>query len=511
MNRMEDRLNERIASQERAKRVGGQDAVDRRHEQGRLTARERIEKLVDPGTFQELDRLLNSAESERERTAGGKPSDGVITGYAEVNGKAVFVWSQEGDVLGGSVGVVHAKKITWVIEKALQWRVPVVGLIDSVGERAADLIEYPHFYSLESVCQRQVTASGVIPQIVMVMGPCVGGMALVASLADFVVMVRKTSYMHVGPLPEGMTGEEVGEASIHAEKTGECDVLVGSEKEGLAECRKLLGYLPQHNLETPPFIDTGDDPLRRAEELLTLVASDEGVPFEMHRLISLVVDRGELFEIKKEWAANVIVGFARLGGQVAGLVANNPMEQGGHLTVDGADKIARFVRICDAFNVPLVYLADSAGVLPSVEEERRGVIRHGAKVIYANAQASVPQITVCIRKLIGYANLAMPGTGLGGDLFVSWPVLSRGVMAAGAAVGILYKRELESIPDATEREKRRQARIEEISHWMKQAEEQQPQEFIDPRETRMFLIRALKMLRSKKRELPPRKHGNIRL
>lgn len=511
MTSMEEKLNERNAAKEQAKMAGGRAAVEWRHRQGRLTARERIHALVDAGSFQELDLLLTSADSELDSSAGGIPSDGVITGYAQVNGKPLFIWSQDGDILGGSVGVVHAKKITGVIEKALQARVPIVGLIDSMGERDADLVEHPHFYSLESVCQLQVAASGVIPQIVIVMGRCVGGMALAAALADFVFMVDQSSYMHVGPPPQGMAGEELGRASVHAQKTGGCDVLVDSDLEALAGCQKLLGYLPQHNLERPPSADSGDDPLRREEELLELVPVDESAPFDMHRLIWLVIDDGELFELKKQWAANAIVGFARLGGRVAGIVANNPMDMAGYLTVDTADKIARFVRFCDAFNVPLIYFADSPGALPAVCEETRGLIRHGAKVIYANAQATVPQITVSIRKLIGYAALAMPGTGLGGDLSVSWPVLSKGVMAADPAVAILYRRELASIKDGAEREMQRQKRRAEIARRMEMAEQQQPQDFIDPRDTRPFLIRALRVFEGKKRELPPRKHGNIRL
>jgi acetyl-CoA carboxylase carboxyltransferase component len=509
MNSMEDKLNERIAAKAQAMATRRQSDIEL--QPGKLSARERIEKLVDLGSFQELDLLLTSAESELDSTAGGIPSDGVITGYAEVNGRPLFVWSQDGDVLGGSVGVIHAKKITWLFEKALQMRVPIVGIVDSIGERAADLIEYPHFYSLESVCELQVAASGVIPQIVMVMGPCVGGMALVAAMADFVFMVRETSYMHIAQPPEGVSGEALGEARMHARKTGGCDVLADNDSDCIEKCRKLLGYLPQHNMENPPFVDLGDDPQRREEQLLELVPTTESVPFNMHTLISLVVDKGELFEPKKQWAANLIIGLTRLGGQVAGIIANNPRDKGGCMTLDAADKMARFVRFCDTFNIPLIWLADCPAFLPSVNEETRGLIRHGAKVIYANAQATVPQITVSIRKLYGGGGLAMPGTGLGGDLFVSWPVLARGVMGVDGAVAILYKGELESIKDEAERKKQRQKRSLEISQRMKLAEQQQPQDFIDPRDTRPFLIKALKMLKNKKRQLPPRKHGNIRL
>lgn len=511
MTSIQEKLAQRNAAKEQAMLAGGQAAVERRHQQGRLTARERIRELVDAGSFQELDLLLTSADSNLDPEAGGIVSDGVITGYGLVNGRPFFLWSQDADVLGGSVGIIHAKKITSVLQKALQARAPIVGMVDSSGERAADLVEYPHFYSLESICQLQVAASGVIPQIVMVMGACSGGMALMASLADVLFMVRQTSFMHVGPLPAGMAGEQLGAASTHAERTGSCDILAESEMEAIAECRVLLGYLPLHNLECPPSVECTDDPQRREDELLALVPTDDSLPFDMRRLIHLVVDQGGYFELKQQWAKNALVGFARLGGHVAGIVANNPMELGGHLTVDAADKIARFVRFCDAFNIPLVYFADSPGALPSVDEEKRGGIRHGANVVYANAQVSVPQITVVIRKLIGFANLAMPGTGLGGDLAVCWPLLSRGVMAAGPAVAILHKRALKAIKDETERERQRALLTQELSRRIKLVEQQQAQDWIDPRETRPFLIRALGTFRNKKRQLPPRKHGNIRL
>jgi propionyl-CoA carboxylase beta chain len=321
MNSMEEKLNERRAAKARAmaRALATKHPSDRASQSGKLSARERIEKLVDPGSFQELDLLLTSAESELDPTAGGIPSDGVITGYAEVSGRPLFVWSQDGAVLGGSVGVIHAKKLTWLFEKALQMRVPVVGMVDSIGERAADLVEYPRFYSLESVCRLQVAASGVIPQIVMVMGPCAGGMAIVATMADFVFMVRETSYMHIALPPEGVSGEALGEARMHAGKTGCCDVLADNDTDCIEKCRHLLSYLPQHNQDSPPNADSDDDPQRREEKLLELVPTNERLPFDMHQVIALIVDQGELFEIKRYWAANLIIGLTRLGGQVESL------------------------------------------------------------------------------------------------------------------------------------------------------------------------------------------------
>jgi methylmalonyl-CoA decarboxylase subunit alpha len=509
MNSMQDKLNERIAA--KAQAMATRRPSDVEFKPGILSARERIEMLVDPGSFQELDLLLTSAESDLNSAAGGIPTDGVITGYAEVSSRPLLVWSQDGDILGGSVGVIHAKKITFLYEKALQMRVPIVGIVDTIGERAADLVEYPHFYSLESICQLQVNASGVIPQIILVMGPCVGGMAIVAEMADFVFMVRDTSYMHIAEAPEGTSGKALGEARIHARTTGCCDVLTDNDRDCIEKCRKLLSFLPQHNQEKPPYKDSADDPNRREEQLLELVPINESSVFDMQKLISLIVDMEEWFEIKRYWAANLITGLTRLGGQVAGIIANNPKDKGGCMNLDAADKMARFIRFCDSYNIPLIWLADCPAFLPAVSEETRGLIRHGSKVIYANSQATVPQITVSIRKLYGGGGLAMPGTGLGGDLYVSWPVLARGVMGVDGAVAILYKAELAAIKDEAERERQRQKRCLEISQRMKMAEQQQPQDFIDPRDTRPFLIKALKTLKNKQRQLPPRKHGNIRL
>jgi acetyl-CoA carboxylase carboxyltransferase component len=311
---MGEKLAEKNTAKERARSVGGTAAAEKQHREGKLTARERVEMLLDPGSFQELDLLRTSAEDSLNNGIGGIPTDGVITGYGEVSGRPIFVWAQDAAVMGGSVGVVHAQKITAVMEKALQARVPVVGIIDSVGERPGDLLQYPYFYSLESIAKSQTLASGVIPQINLIMGPCIGSMALCALMGDFVFLVQKTSYMHIAPAPEGKSSEEVGEAWMHARKTGCYDVFAASDEDCLRKCRKLLDYLPKHNREKPPFKELGDDPNRREEELLELVPVNESKPFNMSKLISLIVDKGEFFEIRKHWASNLIVGFARMGG-----------------------------------------------------------------------------------------------------------------------------------------------------------------------------------------------------
>ncbi|MFC2067330.1 acyl-CoA carboxylase subunit beta [Chloroflexota bacterium] len=455
--------------------------------------------------------LAKSADNAFEPDAAGKPADGVVAGYGEIGSRPVFIWSQDATVLKGTLGAVGAKKITEVIEKALQARVPIISIIDSEGERIGDFIQYPHFYSLGSMCQSRVNASGVIPQINLVMGPCVGGLALFANLADFTFMTRNNSYMHVASPPGGITGNELGDSWMHAKTTGCCDVLAESDEDCLQKCRQLLRYLPGNNKEKSPFVDTGDDPNRMEEELLDLVPANEAKTFDMYRLISLVVDNGEFFEISRYWARNLLTVFARMGGQTAGIIANNPQDKGGCMNVDAADKMARFVRFCDAFNIPLIWIADCPAFLPSVEEETRGIIRHGSKTIFSNTLATVPQITIAVRKLYGGGGLAMPGTRLGGDFFVAWPTISRGLMGAEGAAAILYGKELGRIQDEAGKEEQRLIRVKEVEERLESLQREASQEIIDPRSTRPFLIKALKLLGNKRQELPPRRNDNIRL
>lgn len=490
---------------------GGPAAIEQQHEKGRLTARERIDKLLDTGTFQELGIWgtplgTGFAIDECEGAA-----DGVAVGYGLVNGRPIYVWAQDATVMGGTMANMHTRKIAMVMDKALQARVPIVGMIDSEGARVEDAIQYYRFYSPEAMAYFHTMASGVIPQITLIMGPCVGEMAITASLADFVFMVKKTSYMHVAALPEDKTAEEVGDSSVHSRRTGCCDVLAKSEDECLEGCRRLLGYLPSNNKESPPVVDTGDDPDRREEELLQIVPPDAMNPYNMGKLISLIADNGEFFEVRKQWANNLITGFVRLAGQTVGLIANNPQAMGGSLTLDAADKMAWFVRFCNAFNIPLVWLADTPAFLPAVDEETRGLIRHGCKLVFSNVEATVPQITIAIRKLYGGGQLAMPGTTLGGDLDVAWPTVQRGLMGGEGAVSIIYKRELQAIEDEAARKTQQAKRVEEMQQKFESLEREWAQEFIDPRDTRPFLIKALKALSNKHEERPERKHENIRL
>jgi acetyl-CoA carboxylase carboxyltransferase component len=480
---------------------------------GKLTTRERVNRLLDPGSFQELDFWGTPMATGTLTDYKKGPADGVAVGYGKVSDRPIYIWSQDATVFGGTMATMHARKITMVMEKAIQANVPIVGIIDSEGARIEDAIQYYRFYSPESMVYFQTMASGVIPQISLIMGPCVGEMAISASLADFVLMVKNTSYMHLAPPPEGKTSEELGSSVVHTEDTGCCDVLAEDDEDCLRKCRELLSYLPSNNREKPPVVPTGDDPERREYELLEIVPFNMKKAFDMRRIITLIVDNGAFFDIKQRWATNLLTGFARLDGQTVGIIANNPQSLGGSLTLDAADKMARFVRFCDAFNIPLIWLADTPAFLPAVEEETRGLIRHGCKVVFSNVEASVPQITIAIRKLYGGGGVAMPGTTLGGDLDIAWPSVERGLMGPEAAVSIIHKRELRDLKekDETALKERHAHLVSEMKLRLKSHEHEWGQEFIDPRDTRPFLIKALKTLSRREEERPRRKHENIRL
>jgi acetyl-CoA carboxylase carboxyltransferase component len=358
----------------------------------------------------------------------------------------------------------------------------------------------------------QTLASGVIPKISLVMGQCTGELAIVAGLADFILMVRKTSYMYLMPPSIGMTDQQIGDAwNVHAKSTGVCDVLAENDEDCLKKCRQLLSYLPLNNAEQPPVVNTGDDPNRREEELLELVPVDSAKPYNMYKLISLVVDNGDFFEIRRYFARNLITGFARLDGHTVGIIASNPQDKGGCMTLDASDKMSHFVRFCDAFNIPLIWLSDTPAYLPAVDEETRGLIRHGSGMIMANSEATVPQITVTVRKLYGGGRMAMPPQNLGGDLGVAWPTFEPGLMGAEGAVSIIYRRELTGITDEAKRKEQEKTRIAEMQWGLDMQMRESTQKFIDPRDTRPFLIRALRWLRNRKQEWAPRKHENIRI
>jgi acetyl-CoA carboxylase carboxyltransferase component len=499
-------------SEQRLIEQGDPEAIRTQHEKGKMTARERVNDLMDPGSFEELDLWHRPLETGFDIGEAAGRGDGVTIGYGSANERPVTVWAQDATVLGGTVGTVHARKVSMIMEEALNARTPLVGIFDSAGVRAHDAIQYPDYYSTAAMAYIQTLASGVIPKISLVMGQCTGELALVAGLADFVFMVRNTSHMHVAQPPPGMTGQELGDAwNVHAKVTGRCDVLAEDDADCLQKCRSLLSFLPSSNTEKPPVVETGDDPNRREEELMELVPVNSAKPYSMYRLISLIVDNGDFFEIRRYFSTNLITGFARLDGHTVGIIANNPQDKGGCMNLDAADKMSNLVRFCDAFNIPLLWLSDTPAFLPSVEEETRGLIRHGAGMIMANSEATVPQITLTVRKQYGGGRLAMSPQNLGGDLGVAWPTFEPGLMGAEGAVSIIHRRDLAAIEDEARREAQKKKLVEEMQWGLDMQARESTQKFIDPRDTRPFLIRAFKWLRNRKQEWAPRKHENIRI
>ncbi len=489
---------------------GDKEQIDLHHASGKLTARERIRQLLDPGTFEELDLWHRPYETGFDIGEEKGRGDGVVVGYGLVNNRPVTVWAQDATIMGGTVGTVHARKISMIMENALNARTPIIGIFDSAGLRAHDAIQYPDFYSTSTMARFQTMSSGVIPRISLVMGPCVEDMALIAGMADFVFMVKNNSFMHLLPTLLSKDEDFSKNADNHARHTGCCHILGANDDDLLQKCRQLVCYLPQNNMEKPPFIDNNDPAARTEEELLELVPADSSKPYSMYKVISLITDKAEFLEIRRQWASNLITGFARLGGNTVGIIANNPQDKAGCMTLDAADKMSHFVRFCDAFSIPCIWLADTPAFLPAVDEERRGLIRHGSAMIQINTEMTVPRITVFVRKAYGGGRLAMTGQFLMGDLQVAWPSYEPGLMGAEGAVSIIYRKELTAIQDEQMKEQQKKRRVEEMQWGLDMLLRESTQTFIDPRETRPFLIKALKWLQSRHQTLPKRKHDNIR-
>ena len=508
---MENKIHEiEKLKREVAKGVDAQ-AVDAHRKAGKLTARERIERLLDHGTFCEIEMLCKPIEiglrTHRKSTFG----DGVIAGYGEVNGRPICVWAQDATVLGGRVGIVHGAKIVRVIERALKARVPCVGIIDSEGVRELEMMTIPTNYSYDRIMYAQVMASGVIPQISLIMGPCIGPAGISAQLSDFVFMVRDTSQAYITCPPERTVLKEIGKADMHSKSSGCCDVLADGDEACLGNARELLGFLPLNNRESPPEMDTGDDPQREVPELFDIVPMDSRKPYDVHDVITKIADDGQFFEIRKGWATNLVVGFARFGGKACGLIANNPRIMGGCLDVDSADKLARFVRFCDAFRIPLVYLADTPAFLPGIEQERKGIIRHGSKVVLANSVASTPQVQIYLRKCYGGGNLAMPGNNLGGDFGLAWPTSELLLMHPEGAVAIIYRKEIAAADDPQEEFNKRLEQFKNAGAVKNIWESLSVQDFINPKHTRAKLITALEFLEGKEEIGYFKKHDNMPL
>lgn len=510
------RILELRAMREKVRLAGGEERIARQHARGKLTARERIELLFDPATFHELEPYVQQRDDVMTGQADKTFGDGVITGFGQVAGRTVFAYAQDFTVQGGSLGEMHGQKIARLMDLAVSAGAPIVGLIDSGGARIQEGVRGLGGYA--QVFLRNARYSGVVPQISLILGPCAGGASYSPAVTDLIIMVEKQSYMFLtGPeVIKAVTGEVVdfetlGGADVHLGISGLAHLKSPNDREAIALCRRLLGYLPSNNMENPPYQSTEDDPQRMDETLNRIVPLDPTVPYSMHEVIERVVDRGSFIELQATYAQNAIVGLARLGGYVVGIVSQEPAFMAGVLDIDSSDKIARFVRFCDAFNIPLVTFVDSPGFLPGVDQEHRGIIRHGAKVLYAYSVATVPKISVITRKAYGGAYVVMSSKFMGGDICYAWPSAEIAVMGPEGAVNILFRKQIESAEDqATER-----ARLVEdyrkrfLSPYVA-ASAGFVDDVIEPRETRPKLIAALNALREKSASLV-RKHGNMPL
>ena len=489
----------------------------RQHEAGKLTARERLDELLDAGTFVELDRFVTHRATALGMDSLEAPADGVVTGYGAVHSRLVYVFSQDFTVLGGSLGEAHAQKICKIMDLALKNGAPVIGLNDSGGARIQEGVMSLGGYA--EIFLRNTLASGAVPQISAIMGPCAGGAVYSPAITDFTIMVRGTSYMFVtGPqvvkavTHEDVTFEELGGAEVHASRSGVAHFIAESDPEALQLVRRLLAFLPQNNLDEPPRAPSTDDPARMDAALDAIVPQDPHRPYDMHDVIWRVVDGGEFLEVHQHFAQNVIVGFARLDGRPVGMVAQQPAVLAGTLDINSSVKGARFVRFCDAFNIPLVTFVDVPGFMPGTAQEHGGIIKHGAKLLYAYCEATVPKLAVITRKAYGGAYDVMSSKHIRGDLNLAWPSAEIAVMGPEGAIDIIFRRELAEAGDRAETRARLVADYrEQFATPYIAAARGYLDDIIDPRETRPRLISALRMLQGKRDRNPPKKHGNIPL
>jgi propionyl-CoA carboxylase beta chain len=518
---MSSRLDDLRRRHEAALQGGGTERIGAQHGKGKLTARERLELLLDGGSFVEEGRLIES----RTTAFGFKPTpgDGVVTGFGAIDGRPVAVFSQDFTVSGGALGEAHAAKICALMDKALKVGVPVIGLNDSGGARIQEGVVSLGGYA--DIFLRNTLASGVVPQLSAILGPCAGGAVYSPAITDFIVMVEKTSYMFVtGPnvvktvTHEEVSSDELGGARVHASRSGVAHFRSGNDAEALSLLRRLVGYLPLNNREDPPRLATDDDPARADASLDTLVPESATKPYDIRDVVTRVVDDGEFLEVHADFARNIVVGFARLDGRPVGVVGNQPAVLAGVLDIDSSDKGARFVRFCDAFNVPLVTFEDVPGFLPGTSQEHGGIIRHGAKLLYAYCEATVPKLTVICRKAYGGAYDVMSSKHIRGDLNLAWPTAEIAVMGARGAVGIIFRKEIAAALEQGGEE----AAAQEAARLVAEYEEKfaNPYEaaargyvdaVIEPHETRARLVAGLRLLETKRDRNPPRKHGNIPL
>ncbi|MBN2482061.1 MAG: acyl-CoA carboxylase subunit beta [Bacteroidales bacterium] len=496
----------------------GEAAIEKQHMKGKMSARERINMLFDEDTFDEVDAFSMSDDTTGE--FGKKVSaigDGVITGYGKISGRLAFAYAQDFTVMGGSLGSVHASKIAKIQDMALKMGAPMIGLIDSGGARIQEGVASLAGYA--GIFNRNVGSSGVIPQISIIMGPAAGGAVYSPAITDFVFMTNKTSYMFVtGPnvvkevLNEDVTFEELGGAIVHMKKSGVAHFVYEDEENTIRGVKKLLSYLPSNNLENPPLVEYCDSEIRIDERLRDIIPEDPNKPYDMKDIINLIMDRNSFFEVSSDYAQNILIGFGRLQGKTIGILANQPKVLAGTLDINSSVKGARFVRFCDSFNIPILTLEDVPGFLPGIDQEHNGVIRHGAKLLYAYADATVPKITVILRKSYGGAYCVMNSKNLGGDFNFAWPTAEIAVMGPEGAVSILFRKKLMESNDPVKLKKELTAKYrEEIANPYVADDKGYIDEVIDPATTRKKLISAFEALENKHVNVPSRKHGNIPL
>ncbi len=517
MTQIDPRIQHLRDLREQAALGGGQDRIDAQHARGRLTARERLDLLLDKGSFRELDMFVTHRARDFGMDEKLYPGDSVVTGWGTIDGRLVYVFSQDFTVFGGSLSQVHAEKIVKIMDMALKNGAPVIGLNDSGGARIQEGVVSLGGYA--DIFLRNTLASGVIPQISAIMGPCAGGAVYSPAITDFTLMVKNTSYMFItGPdvvksvTQEDVTFEELGGAGVHSAKSGVCHYVAENEADCLYLIRKLLSYIPQNNMEDPLFVPASDDPLRTEAALDTLVPENPNKPYDMKEVIRLVVDNGEFFEIHEQFAMNIVVGFARLGGHSVGVIGNQPAVLAGVLDIDSSEKAGRFIRFCDSFNIPLVTFVDVPGFLPGTAQEHGGIIRSGAKLLYAYCEATVPKLTVITRKAYGGAYDVMASKHIRGDVNLAWPSAEIAVMGPEGAVNIIFRKELAEAEDPVARKAELVADYrEKFANPYVAARRGYVDDVIEPHATRPRLINALEMLSNKRDSNPAKKHGNIPL
>ena len=520
MSQQSEQIEQLVSRRAQARQGGGAKRIEAQHAKGKLTARERLERLLDPGSFEEFDMFVQHRCTNFGMEATHTDGDGVVTGQGTIDGRLVFVYAQDFTVNGGSLSKTVSEKICKVMDMAVKVGAPVIGLNDSGGARIQEGIDALAGYG--EIFERNILASGVVPQISLIMGPCAGGAVYSPALTDFTLMVDKTSYMFItGPsvvksvTGEDVTQEELGGAAVHASKSGVAHFIAQTEDDAIAQIKKLLSFLPQNNLGSAPIRPTNDPVGRTDDSLNTVIPDNPNRYYDMYAVIRSIVDDGDFLEVHKDFAPNIIVGFAHAGGRSIGIVANQPSELAGVLDINASRKAARFVRFCDAFNIPLLTLVDVPGFLCGTQQEYGGIITNGAKLLYAYGEATVPKVTVTLRKSYGGAHIVMSCKQLRGDINYAWPSANIAVMGAQGAVGVLYGKQLNAEEDPSRREAQEAGYIKEYDELFcnpyQAAQKGYIEDVIEPRNTRFRVIRAFEVLDGKRQDAPCRKHDNMPL